>query len=120
MQPEDRDPSYLWDMRTYCERLARIVEGREFADFGPESELRLAVERLIEIVGEAARRVSEAFKHAHPEIPWAQIIAQRNAIAHQYDAIDYGEVWRTATVSARELVALLDPLIPPQPDTEPR
>jgi uncharacterized protein with HEPN domain len=46
--------------------------------------IQSAVERQLEIIGEAARRVSEAFQQKHPEIPWRSIIGQRNVLAHQY------------------------------------
>lgn len=46
----------------------------------------MEVERAVEIIGEAARNVSEDFKQVHPEIPWAGIIGQRNVLAHKYFA----------------------------------
>jgi len=49
----------------------------------------LALVRLIEIVGEAANRVSKARRKRHPEIPWSQIIGMRNRLVHGYDAIDF-------------------------------
>ena len=55
--------------------------------------LRAAVERNIEIIGEAARRISDDLKQEHPEIPWRKIIAQRNVLIHEYDDIDYKEIW---------------------------
>jgi uncharacterized protein with HEPN domain len=58
--------------------------------------LRGAVERHIEIIGEAAARVSRAFRAAHPDIPWRRIIAQRNILAHEYGEIDDALVWRVA------------------------
>ena len=59
--------------------------------------LRAAVERNIEIIGEAARRISEELKQEHPEIPWRKIIAQRNVLIHEYDDIDYKQIWEVAT-----------------------
>jgi len=44
----------------------------------------MAVERAVEIIGEAARNITEYFKQVHPEIPWAGIIGQRNVLAHKY------------------------------------
>ncbi len=46
------------------------------------------MERSVEIIGEAARRVSETFKKVHPEIPWRSIIAQRSVLTHKYGEID--------------------------------
>jgi uncharacterized protein with HEPN domain len=52
------------------------------------------VERNIEIIGEAARRISDDLKQEYPEIPWRKIITQRNVLIHDYDDIDYKEFGR--------------------------
>ena len=71
--------------------------------------------------GEAARRVSESFKDAHPEIPWRRMIAQRNVLAHEYDDIDDRLMWRVVTESIPKLARTLKGLLPalPPPDPEP-
>ena len=76
---------------------------------------QLAVERSIEILGEAARKVSQAFQAAHPEIPWSRIIAQRHVLAHEYGNIDHERIWEVATVRVPQLIVQLVPLIPPPP-----
>jgi len=76
---------------------------------------QLAVEREVEIIGEAARRVSEPFREAHPEIPWQTIIAQRNVLAHEYGEIRQDLMWRVATTRMGELILVLESLIPPLP-----
>jgi len=53
------------------------------------SRRRYAIERALEIVGEAARRVSPGINSAHPEIPWKGIIGFRNVLAREYGEIDY-------------------------------
>jgi uncharacterized protein with HEPN domain len=78
----------------------------------------LAVERALEIVGEAARRVSETYRQAHPEIPWQSIIAQRNVLAHEYGEIKHELIWKVATIRIPELIPLLEKLIPSIPNTE--
>jgi uncharacterized protein with HEPN domain len=70
--------------------------------------LRYAVERPIEVIGEAARHISGPFKMKHPEIPWGRIIGQRNVLAHEYGEILLERVWRTAKESIPELAELLD------------
>ena len=77
--------------------------------------LRAAVERNLEIIGEAARRISDELKQEHPEIPWRKIIAQRNVLIHEYDDIDYKEIWQVATFHLLRLVDQIRPLIPPLP-----
>jgi uncharacterized protein with HEPN domain len=79
----------------------------------PDSMLRLAVERTLEIVGEAARRVSPGFRAAHPEIPWRDIISQRNILAHEYGIVDATRLWDTAREDTRTLIEALDRILPP-------
>ena len=69
----------------------------------PEQWLRnrvrvLALERSLEILGEAAGRVSKDCRAAYPEIGWRQIIGQRNVIAGKYGEIDHRRLYETATV----------------------
>jgi uncharacterized protein with HEPN domain len=112
MRPEARDASYLLDMLQHARGVVRAVEGRTLSAYVADEDLRLRVERRIEIIGEAARRVSDAFREAHPEIPWHKIIAQRNVLAHEYGDVDDEIMWDVATISVPELIRLLDPLAP--------
>ena len=77
--------------------------------------LQAAVERNIGIIGEATRRISEELKQEHPEIPWRKIIAQRNVLIHEYDDIDYKQIWEVATFHLVRLIDQIRPLIPPLP-----
>ena len=53
--------------------------------------------QLLQIVGEAARRVSEHLRHQHPEVPWAEIIGLRNRLIHGYDTVDLDRLWEVLT-----------------------
>ena len=88
-----------------------------YQQFVTDRRLRLAVERELEIIGEAARRVSSTFQQANSEIPWRQIIGQRNVLAHDYGDIDPGMVWIVAAQRLPELICQLDALIPPTEGT---
>jgi uncharacterized protein with HEPN domain len=91
----------------------------QFLAAGRESEItRLAVGRKLEVLGEAARRVSASFRDEHPEIPWQQIIGVRNIISHEYDKINYTLIYRIARDQILDVIALLEPLIPPLPPLE--
>jgi len=117
MRPSERDAGYLFDMLEHARGIARVLEGRTMEDYLSDEDLRLTVERRIEIIGEAARRVSEEFRRAHPEVPWRKIVAQRNVLAHEYGEIQDDILWRVATVSVPNLVTALEPLVPPPPQT---
>ncbi len=115
MQPEDRDPASLWDMLSYAREVAERVAGRTFDEYLADKDFRLATERRIEIIGEAADRVSKEFQEKHPEIPWRKIIAQRHILAHEYDEVIDEKIWKVATVYVPELAAILAPLVPKPP-----
>jgi len=64
-----------------------FIRGVTYVHFCNDKLVRYAVERRIEVIGEAARHISESFKIMHPEIPWRRIIGQRNILAHEYGEI---------------------------------
>jgi len=76
---------------------------------------RLAIERLIHIVGEAARAVSKQGQARYSEIPWPKIIAQRNVIIHQYGDIIQQKLWDVATTEIPRLISQLEAILPPPP-----
>ncbi|MCY2950876.1 MAG: DUF86 domain-containing protein [Planctomycetota bacterium] len=115
MPPEQRDPAYLWDMLDAAKAVCQITVGVRYDQYLANRTLQLAVERAIEIIGEAARRVSEATQNAHPEIPWRPIIAQRHVLAHEYGEIREDRIWRVATVHVPELIPKLESLLPNPP-----
>lgn len=115
MQPDERDAAYLWDM---------LAAGREVVDFTRDVTIEAylqdrmrqrAVERSVEIIGEAAHFLSDGFRAAHPEIPWRPIIAQRHILAHEYGEILQDRLWRVATVHLPALLEQIAPLLPPLP-----
>ena len=115
MQPDERDAGFLSDMLRYARSVLRSVEGLAFADYVGDDNLRWSVERRIEIIGEAANRTSQAFRQAHPEIPWSKIIGQRNVLAHEYGEIEDSLVWNVATISIPELIDQLVAILPDEP-----
>ena len=118
--PRDRDnpaedSAWLLDMLTAARAVQSFVTGKTFAEYGADLLLRSAVERPVEIIGEAARGMSDSFKRAHPEIPWRPITAQRHRLAHEYGEIDDALIWTVATVHIPRLIAQIEPLTPPPP-----
>jgi uncharacterized protein with HEPN domain len=67
---------------------------------------------LIQTIGEAARRVSIGYQHAHPEIPGALVIGIRHKVVHDYMHVDIDIVWGVATKDLPPLIAQLKPLVP--------
>ena len=80
-----------------------------------QSELHQnAVIRPLEIIGEAARRISQDTRDAHPEIPWEQMIGMRNRLIHEYFRVNLTTVWETVQNDLPSLIALIGPLVPPE------
>ena len=120
MRHERSDPASLYDMLRFAREVATFVEGRSWDHFQADVQFRRSVERSVELIGEAARRVSRQFEAAHPEIPWNRIIVQRHRLAHEYDTIDDSIIWSVATRYVPTLIEQLERLIPPPPpDPEP-
>lgn len=116
MRPDTSDTSYLWDMLDAASAIRQFVEGKTFEDYTSNRLLRGAVERHIEIIGEAARNISVGFQEEHPEIPWPKIIAQRHVLAHEYGEIKHERIWAVATVHLIELIDKLQSLVPKAPE----
>lgn len=113
MQSDDRDLAPLWDMLVTCRDIRQFMEGVEGEEFVENRQLCLAVERCLEIIGEAAGRISEVFREAHPEIPWRNMKGMRNILAHDYGKVDYGIVYSTANQEIVALLRILEALLKP-------
>lgn len=116
MPHEKADPALLWDMLDAATAINSFVTGKTFHDYLNNRMLRGAVERHLEIIGEAAKGVSKTCQKAHPEIPWHRIIAQRHVLAHEYGEIKLELIWKVATLHIPELIGNLEPLVPPPPE----
>ena len=73
----------------------------------------LALERSMELIGEAARRISSNFRPKHVQIPWKEIIGLRNILAHEYGSVDHAQLYATAVKDVPALIAELETLLPP-------
>lgn len=111
MKSEDRDAAYLWDMRKFARESHAIVRRVAFERLEKNSIRRLALERTLELVGEAAGRVNQKFQKEHPEIDWRGLIGQRNVIAHDYGEIDHRRLYDAARLKIPSLIAELDRIL---------
>ena len=107
-----RDDANLLDMLIWARRASEYVRERTDAEFATDVLVQDATIRCVEVVGEAASRVSAEFRETHPAIPWAQIIGMRNRLAHEYGHIDLAEVWQAARADCPKLATQLEPLVP--------
>ena len=91
----DRDQAYLLDIVNAAQIALSYVEDIKQGEFVKNVQLQDAVIRRLEIIGEAARRVSQEVKVANPEVPWLAIIGMRNFMIHEYDNVDLDVIWST-------------------------
>lgn len=84
---------YIRDMLDAAERIELKTKNITQSDLENDDTLSLAIERLFEILGEAANRLSKNLQEKYTDIPWADIIGMRNIIIHAYDRIDSDQIW---------------------------
>ncbi|MCI0622045.1 MAG: DUF86 domain-containing protein [Acidobacteria bacterium] len=109
MQAEDR--VRLLHMIEAMEAALGFVAGRQRADLDSDPMLLFALVRAIEVVGEAATKVSEEFRSKAPDIPWGPIVSMRNRLIHAYFDIDRDILWKTAIDELPTLLPRLQALI---------
>lgn len=109
-----RDDAYLLDMLLAAQKIQHHTQGVEREQFLADELLQNAVMRWIQVIGEAAWRVSSEFKQGHPEIPWAAMAGLRHRLVHDYFHINPVRVWEVVARDLPALIGLIQPLIPPE------
>jgi len=89
------DTVYLHHILDAIESIENYTKGMSENEFLSNSMAHDAVVRQIEIIGEAARNVSDEFQNKHPNLPWTKMIGIRNKITHEYFNVNYAIVWDT-------------------------
>jgi uncharacterized protein with HEPN domain len=111
--PKD-DRVYLGHMLEMARKACARVAGRPRADFDADEDLRFVIAHLIQTIGEAAARVSQPTRDAHPEIPWKQVTGIRHRIVHDYMGVDYDVLWEVATRHLSPLIDALEKIVTPE------
>ena len=108
------DASFLLDMLDAARDAVVFAEAVSYEEFVEDRRNQLAILKAVEIVGEAASRISAGTRQAHPEVPWREIVGMRNRLVHAYFEIDLHLVWGTVQDRLPPLIAQLEPLVPPK------
>jgi uncharacterized protein with HEPN domain len=106
-----KDHTRLMHMLDYSREALTLVKGKNRIDLDEDRILNLALVRLIEIIGEAANRISEETQTANPEIPWPQIVSLRNRLIHGYDSVDFDILWRVLADELPALIPVLEKIV---------
>lgn len=112
-------PADLVRLRHMLDHAVEAVEmarGRSRQDLDTDRQLNLSLVRLLEIIGEAARRVSESTQQQCPGIPWPEVVGLRNRLIHGYDSVDFDILWNILTDDLPPLIAALRAFLVPPPE----
>jgi uncharacterized protein with HEPN domain len=110
-----QDEALLLDTLNAAADAVGFVGLADQAQFNSDKMLQYAVIRCIEIVGEAAGKISRGFQSAHPETPWRDIVGMRHRLIHNYSDVRLDLVWGVVHDELPELIAVLRQLVPPDP-----
>lgn len=93
-------------------RAVQAIESKTRAQYDQDDILRLGLTHLVQVIGEAARKVSDEFRLQHPEIPWRKIVGMRHRIVHDYMRVDEDILWQVVTNDLRALFPQLETILP--------
>lgn len=113
-----RDGALLLDIMLAAEDALSFIAGLDERAFLASGLHQSAVIRKLEVMGEAAGKVSKTFCAAHPEIPWAQMTGLRHRLVHNYGEVRFDIIWRVVKETLPSLITTLRPLIPPKADDD--
>ena len=109
-----RDDAYVLDMLLAARKVLEFTKDVDRVRFQRDELVQNAVLRQIQIIGEAASKVSPEYQDNHPEVPWRDMVGMRNRLVHEYFRILPGRVWDVVEKHVPQLVQLLQPLVPPE------
>ncbi len=113
------DDALFLDMLVHARRIASKIAGVSRAEFDRNDDLQLAIVYLVQVVGEAASRLTQEQRDSHAGIPWRDISGMRHLIVHDYFRIDLDVVWDTVNHDVPRLIASLESIaLPPEPGDE--
>lgn len=118
MQANNRDLASLWDMIQAIREIQEFTANLSYESYSENRLVQRAVERNFEILGEAARRLSENFRTTHSDIDWRRIIGLRNILAHQYELIRQEILWEIVITLLPTVLSQVETLLPPQSNAD--
>jgi len=101
----------LRHMRDHAAEAIAMTRRKKRTDLDQDRMLELALVRLMEIIGEAAGRVTPETRAQLPNLPWSDIVAMRNRLIHGYDSVDPDILWTTIKDDLPYLLKAIDRLL---------
>ena len=115
MEADLFDLGRLQDMLDAARLAREYLGGRTLEQLMADRILRDAIERRVEVIGEAASRISSAFRDLHPQIPRRQIIATRNIIVHNCARVNHTILHEIVVTHLPEMIQRIEAILPPPP-----
>ena len=112
----ERDVSLLLDMKLAAEDALSFVADIDKTAFTRSRLHQNAVIRSLEVIGEAAGKISAKFVVRHPQVPWREVTSLRHRLIHGYAEVRLDIVWDVTQDRLPALLKILGPLIPPEND----
>jgi uncharacterized protein with HEPN domain len=101
------DPDLLTDIREAIDRIRLYIGDSSYTDFLGDTKTQDAVIRNIEILGEAAKNVSEEVRTTYPKIPWRSMAGMRDRLIHDYFGVNLDIVWQVSTIELPKIASIL-------------
>lgn len=110
-----RDDVAVADILLAARRAVAFLGTLDQLAFERDDKTQSAILHQLLIIGEATKRVSDAFRVRHSQIPWRLMAGMRDKLVHEYDDVDLDEVWNTVSNDLPKLIAAVERLVPPEP-----
>jgi len=108
MPLNENDLSFLIDIANCINDINDFTKGIQYHEFEKDKMRKLAIERQLEVIGQAANKISKETQNNLKNIPWSNIIGLRNKLAHDYGEILAERIWIISRDSIPELIKELE------------
>ena len=109
-----RDMAYLLDILLMAKDARDFTAGLDRADFLSDRKCQYAVILCLEVIGEAAKRLSDECQSTYPDIPWSSMARMRDLLIHAYGKVNLNEVGDTVHNDLPVLISRLEQIVPPE------
>lgn len=101
----------LRQIAEYAQHARELCASKTLAEIQANWQLAFAFERVMEVLGEAVKRLPDETRRHHPAVPWRQVAGMRDKISHGYDAVDYQTLWDTTRDDLPGLITAVEQIL---------
>jgi uncharacterized protein with HEPN domain len=107
-----RDPKVtLRQIADHAQWAQKLCAENQLAEILADRNKRLAFERIMEILGEAVKRLPPELCQRYPAVAWRLVAGMRDRVSHGYDVVDYGTLWKTVEKDVPVLIATVEQML---------